>query len=231
MVTDDPNLKDESGTWEVVVDDSLIGSPFDRVLQVRYNPFKYTEDRYVIKIDGSVGIEGNLDALIDKFIEDGYDLSLMFHPTRNTMLEEYSAWVQTRQYPVENANYVLSFLAQAEGWNVKEWKGLCQLCYQIEVNNRLTTDLNRMTYAMLKYLGDRSSGIERVDQCIYSFVVQKYFGKAKILWVDQRMYQSQFFQWYPHHSDTPFAPMDVKKFIEPFWMNKRIHNQLRPQDL
>lgn len=231
MVTDNPNLKDESGTWEIVYDDTLTGSPFDKVLQVRYNPFKYTDDYYVIKVDGSVGIEGNLDVLIDKFIDGNYDLSLMFHPTRNTMLEEYSAWVQMRQYPVENANFILNFLQQAEGFNVKEWKGLCQLCYQIESRTRLTQDLNRLTYALLKMLGDKSTGIERVDQCIYSFALQKYFGNANILWVDQRMYQSKFFQWYPHHSNTPFQPMDVKDMREPYWMNKRQHNTLRPQDL
>ena len=235
MVTDDPNLKDESGTWEVICDDTLTGSTFDRVLQVRYNPFKYTDDRYVIKIDGSVGIEKNLDLLINKFIEGGYDLSLMFHPTRNTMYEEYLAWCQLRHYPTDQANFVLSFLVQLEGFNVKDWKGLCQLCYQIEVNNRITNDLNRMTYALLKYLGDKTSEIERVDQCIYSFVLQKYFNQAKIMWVDQRMYNSEAsnapFTWYPHHSDRPFAPMDVKDMIEPYWMNKRVHNQLRPQDL
>lgn len=231
MVTDDPDLKDESGTWEVVCDDTLTGSAFDKTFQVRYNPFKYTDDYYVIKVDGSVGIEGNLDPLIDRFIESGCDLSLMFHPTRNTMYDEYVSWVQSRQFPLDEANYALSFMVQAEGYDIKNWKGLVQLCYGIQKNTRLNNDLNRMTYSFLKYLGNKSDEIHRVDQTIFSFVVQKYFNKVKILWVDQRMYQSRFFQWYPHHSDTPFAPMDVKMMIEPYWMNKREHNQLRPQDL
>lgn len=235
MVTDDPNLKDESGTWEVVYDDTLTGSAFDRVLQVRYNPFKYTNDKYVIKVDGSVGIEKNLDRLIDKFIDGGYDLSLMFHPTRNTIYTEYESWCRVRQYPIENANTILSFLVQAEGYDVKNYKGLCQLCYQIERDNRITRDINRYTYALLKYLGDKITEIERVDQCIYSFVLQKYFTHTSIMWVDQRMYNGQAddapFTWYPHHSTTPFAPMDVKRMIEPYWANKRVHNAIRPKDL
>ena len=231
MVTDDPDLKDESGTWEVVCDDTLTGSTFDKCYQIRFNPFKYTDDHIVLRIDGSVGIEGNLDPIIDKFVEGNYDLSLMFHPTRNTMYDEYVAWVQSRGFPVEEANYVLSFMAQAEGFNVKEFKGLAQMCYEIQKDTRLNNDLNRMTYTFLKYLGNQSEEIHRVDQTIFSFIAQKYFNKANIMWVDQRMYQSKFFQWYPHHSDTPFAPMDVKTMIEPYWMNKRQHNQIRPQDL
>lgn len=231
MVTDDPDLKDESGTWEVVCDDTLTGSTFDKCYQIRFNPFKYTNDYYVLRVDGSVGIEKNLDPLIDKFIDGRYDLSLMFHPTRNTMYDEYVAWVQTRQFPLEEANYVLSFMVQAEGFNVKDYKGLAQMCYEIQTNSRLNNDLNRMTYTFLKYLGNKSEGIHRVDQTIFSFVVQKYFNKANILWVDQRMYQGPYFQWYPHHSDQPFAPMDVKNMKEPYWLNKRVHNTLRPQDL
>lgn len=231
LVTNDPNLKDESGSWEVVYDDTLSGSTFDKCYQIRFSPWRYTDDRIVLRIDGSVGVEGNLDPLIDKFIDSECDLSLMFHPTRNNMYDEYLAWVQMRKFPLEEANLALAFMAQAEGYGVRNWKGLAQMCYEIQVNNRLNNDLNRMTYTFLKYLGNKTDGIHRVDQTIFSFVAQKYFNRAKILWVDQRMYQSQFFQWYHHHSDTPFAPMDVKTMIEPYWMNKREHNQLRPQDL
>lgn len=235
MVTDDPNLTDQSGSWEIVVDDKLSGSTFDKCYQIRFNPFKYTDDDIVLRIDGSVGIEKNLDLLIDKFIDGGYDLSLMFHPTRNTLYDEYVAWVQGRQYSADQANAVLGFLQQGEGYPVKEFKGLAQMCYEIQKNDRLNNDLNRMTYTFLKYLGDKVTEIERVDQTIFSFVAQKYFGRANIMWVDQRMYGGEQynapFTWYPHHSNVPFAPVDVKNFIEPYWLNKRYHNQLRPQDL
>lgn len=231
LVTDDPNLKDESGSWEVIYDDTLTGSTFDKCYQIRFNPFQYTDDRIVLRVDGSVGIEKNLDPLIDKFIDGGYDLSLMFHPTRNTIYDEYTAWVLARHYPVEDANYVLTFMQVFEGFNVKDFKGLAQMCYQIQVNNETTCDLNRMTYAFLKYLGNKSDGIHRVDQTIFSFVLQKYFGTAKILWVDQRMYNGEWFTWYAHNSFDAFTPIDVEQMKEPYWLNKRVHNALRPQDL
>lgn len=234
MVTDDPNLKDESGSWEIVVDYTLEGNAFDKTLQVRYNPWKYTTDHIVIRIDGSVGIDKNLDPLIDRFQKDDYDMSLMTHPTRNTMFDEYAAWCAARGYDMNQANKVLGFLQMAEGYNVKEHKGLAQLCYFIQKKTRLNLDLNRMTYAFCKYLGD-GSGIERVDQCIFSFVLQKYFNKANVMWIDQRMYNGEHsdapFTWYPHNSDTPFAPIDVKGLTEPYFFNKRLHNLVRPQDL
>ena len=230
LVTNDPNLKDESGSWEVVYDDTLSGSTFDQCYQIRFNPFKYTDDKIVLRIDGSVGVNKNLDPLIDRYIKEGSELSLMFHPSRNTQFEEYTAWVQSRGYDVQQANKVLAFMQIAEGWNVKEFKGMAQMCYSIQTKNRLNEDLNRLTYAILKYLGD-SSGIERVDQTVFSFVLQKYFPMAKIMWVDQRMYQSDYFTWYAHNSNRAFAPMDVKSMREPYWNNKRYHNAVRPQDL
>ncbi len=235
MVTDDPGLKDESGTWEVVCDDTLTGSAFDKVMQIRWNPWKYTDDYIVLRIDGSVGVESNLDPLIDRFIKDDADLSLMLHPTRNTMYDEYLAWVQMRGYTIEQANAVLGFLQMGEGFPVKEHKGMCQLCYILQKRTRINQDMNRLTYAYLKYLGDKSSGVERVDQCVFSFVLQKYFNKAKVMWIDQRMYNGEAskapFQWYPHHSDQPFKPIDVKDMKEPYFFNKRLHNVVRPQDL
>lgn len=231
MVTDDPNLKDESGTWEIVYDDTLEGTPWEKTLQVRYNPFKYTDDPIVIKIDGSVGVNKSLDNLVDRFEKEDYDMSLMVHPTRNTLVQEYTAWVKQRQYPVEKANAILSTLAQAEGFPVNDYKGLAQLCFWIQRNTQINHLIDSFTHSWCKYFSDKNGEIERVDQAIASFVIQKYFPMCKIMFVDQRMYQSDYFTWYPHNSNQPFSKMYVKDMIEPFWMNKRLHNVVRPQDL
>ena len=230
MVTDDPDMKDESGTWDIVYDDSLTGSSFDRTLQVRYNPWKYTDDSIVVKIDGSVGVNKSLDDLIDRFEKEPYDMSLMVHPTRNDFISEYTAWVQNRQYPSEQANYILSFINNVEGFPIQQIKGLAQLCYWIQRKNKLNESANKFIYAWCKYFSGKED-VERVDQVVASFVLQKYFGKANIMWVDQRMYQSDYFTWYPHKSNVPFNKMDVKDMGEPYWLGKRLHNVVRPQDI
>lgn len=235
MVTDDPELKDESGTWEIFYDETLTGSAFDKVMQVRWNPWRYTDDYIVLRVDGSVGIDKNLDPLVDKYIKEDADLSIMLHPTRHTLVEEYTAWVQSRGYDAQQANSILAFLVQAESFPVNEWKGLAQLCYIMQRKSRLNEEINRMTYTWLKYFGDERTGIERVDQCIFSFVLQKYFSIAKIMYIDQRMYNGEHsnapFTWYPHNSDTPFKPIETKDMKEPYFFNKRVHGAVRPQDL
>lgn len=226
MVTDDPNLVDESGTWEIVCDKSLLNitDPFYRVIYVRNHCFQYTDDDIVIKIDGSVGINKSLDDIVDKFSDGKYDLSIMLHPTRNTMFDEYSAWVGMRGYDVNKANNILNFLANAEGYPVKDFKGLCQLCFCIQRRNVINVQINQMMWAWSCYLDGR------VDQCIFSFILQKYFPNVNIMFVDQRIYQSEYFTWYQHNSNNAFAPMDVKDMIDRYWLNKKLHNVLRPQD-
>lgn len=231
MVTDDPDLKDESGTWDIVYDETLTGTPFDKTLQVRYNPFKYTDDTIVVKIDGSVGVNKSLDNLIDRFEKEPYDMSLMAHPGWDNFVDEYTAWVKTREYPVAHANFVLTFINNVEGYNVQNYKGLMQACYWIQRRNKLNEDANRLIYAFCKYLAGRSDEVERVDQVIASFVLQKFFGTANIMWVDQRLYQSDYFTWYPHKSNVPFGKLEAKELCKPYWKGERLHNVVRPQDL
>ena len=139
--------------------------------------------------------------------------------------------MQSRGYDVQQANKVLGFLAQAEGYPVNDYKGLAQLCYIMQRRTRINEELNRMTYTFLKYLGDDHTDVERVDQCIFTFVLSKYFNSAKIMYIDQRMYNGEAskapFTWYPHHSDTPFKPIDVKEMSEPYFFNKRIINVIK----
>lgn len=224
MVTDDPNLKDELGTWKVVCDHSLTGSPFDKVMQVRHNPWKYCDTDIVVKVDGSVGINMNLDPIIDKFVDGGYDMSLMLHPSRYTMVEEYSAWVQIRGMKPEHANKVLSFMYGMEGYDVEHYKGLCQLCFQIQTKNELNTISNMMTYSLLKYLGD--GDVERCDQAVLSFILQKYFSNAKIMWVDNTIYDGRYFTWYAHNSNTPLIIPPKPMLVAPYWNNKPLIDEV-----
>lgn len=224
LVTDDPNLKDESGTWKVVCDHSLTGSPFDKVMQVRHNPWKYCDTDIVLKVDGSVGINMNLDPIIEKYVEGGYDMSLMLHPTRYTMLDEYKAWVQIRGMKVEQANKVLSFMMNMEGYDVEHYKGLCQLCWQIQKKNNLNTTLNMMTYSLLKYLGD--GDVERCDQAVFSFILQKYFPNSKIMLVDNTIYDGRYFTWYAHNSNTPLIIPPKPMLAAPYWNNKPLIDEV-----
>lgn len=229
LVTDNPNLT--SSTWEIkLVENQHPEDPFDLCYKIRFNPFDYVHTDIVVRIDGSMQVNKSLAPIIKKFNEERYDIALLFHPTRTTLYDEYVAWVQQRQYPVEQANTVLNFLAQYEGYDVKNYKGLYQYNFMIQRNNKVNNDLNRMTLALLKYLAPVGKQVERVDQTIGSFIVNKYFNQMKIMWWDERLCHSQFFTWYAHGSNNPFAFGGVKDLCKPFAFNKPYHNQNRPDD-
>ena len=125
LVTDNVNLT--SDTWEVlVVDNPHPEDNFDLCYKIRFNPFDYVHTDIVVRIDGSMQVNQSLAPIIKKFEDEKYDIALLFHPTRSTLIEEYTAWVQQRGYNMEQANAVLNFLAAFEGYDVKNYKGLYQ---------------------------------------------------------------------------------------------------------
>ena len=99
-----------SNTWTVVYCDDLTGSTFNKCYQIRFNPFNYVHTDMVMRIDGSMAINKDLMPLFKAFESTDADCMMMVHPTRNTMYDEYVAWVQTRNYPAEQADRILNFM-------------------------------------------------------------------------------------------------------------------------
>ena len=229
LVTDNPNLTSE--TWEIkLVDNPHPEDPFDLCYQIRFNPFVYVNTDIVVRIDGSMQVNKSLAPIIKKFNDDQYDIALMFHPTRATLYDEYVAWANSRGYNSEQANKILNFLARFEGYDVKNYKGLYQYNFMIQRNTKVNNDLNRMTLALLKYLAPVGKQVERVDQTIGSFIINKYFNQMKIMWWDERLCHSQFFTWMAHNTNTPFTFGGVETLSKPFAFNKPYHNNMKPDD-
>lgn len=221
LVTDNRSLT--SSTWNVVyVDNPHPEDPFDLCYQIRFNPFDYVHSDIVIRIDGSMVITGNLDYLVEYFNKENYDICLEIHPTRNNQYDEYLAWVQTRNYPVEQANMVLSFMSAMEGYDVKNHKGLYQYNFMIQRKNKVNMDINRMTLAFLKWLAPMGKEVERIDQTVGSFVINKYFNMVKVLPVSQMICTSgKYFKWCKHGSDDVME--DGYNYSQPYLFNNPIN--------
>lgn len=221
-VTDDRSIT--SSTWNVVyIDNPHPEDNFDLCFYIRYNPFEFVHSDTVIKIDGSMGVSGNLDKLIDVFWGNDYECAVSIHPTRSRMLEEYQAWVSQRNYPVEQANKCLSFMAAAEGYDVKEYKGLYQYNLMIQRKDKFNMDWNRMTYSLIKYLAPEGKEIDRLDQTIGSFVLNKYFNGAKVLPLSQNVSTSgRYFKWFAHNTDTPLNCEGIQ-FSQPYLFNEPVN--------
>lgn len=212
-VTDDPKLK--SKTWKVVYDKSLNGlSTFDKCYEVRFHLFDYVSTDVCIRIDGSVEICKSLDKLIDKFNKGGYKLALMPH-SRTSLIEEYNAWVNTRGYDRDRAMSILNLLGNITKYDFN-YKGQAELTICIERNCKEVEDLDRMTYAFLRYLGSEDK-IERIDQTIYTVILNRYFNKLPVMLIfNQILLDSPYLKIYHHDSDETYTinyDRDKKFFV------------------
>ena len=64
------------------------------------------------------------------------------------------------------------------------YKSLFQGCFKIVRRGKTNSDFERLTMAFLKYLGTDTE-IERLDQTVYSFVLNRYFNNIKIMPVSE----------------------------------------------
>ena len=219
-VTDDRSIT--SSTWNVVyVDNPHPEDNFELCYQIRFNPFDYVHSDIVIRIDGSMVVCGNLDKLVEEFNRKDYDIMLEIHPTRSTMYDEYLTWCKVRSYPIEQANKCLNFIAGMEGYDIKKYKGLYQYNFMIQRKNKVNMDINRMTLATIKYLAPEGKQIDRLDQTIGSFIINKYFNNIKVIPVSQRVCTSGvYFKWCQHGSDKVMD--DNYNYATPYLFNQVI---------
>ena len=221
-ITDDHSIT--SSTWSVIYDDGLTGSTFDKVFQIRYNPFRYTDNEVVMKIDGSMAIVKDLMPLFKFFDEGGYDCAMMIHPTRNTMYDEYLAWVQLRGYPIEQANRSLVFMA-SNGYDVRNYKGLFQYNFIMQRNNEINNRLKAETYNLLKMNAPKGETVDRLDQTLGSFVINTHYPELKILPVGQYVcvkdFYGGYFDWCMHGTEIPMV-YDSSRDTLPYMRNEPV---------
>lgn len=216
LVTDDPGLK--SSTWDVRFAGGMEGmSAFDKCYEVRFHPFRYATTDTVVRVDGSVGINRSLRPIVDAFWDGDYDRCLMIHPSRRTMPEEYEEWVNTRNYPRAQADRCLAFMARM-GYDLGT-EGLFQGCFEIVKKTHVNSLINNITFDLLRYLGEEGK-IERIDQTIWSFVINHLFAGLKVLPVSQKIItDGHLMTWYLHKSKKkrpniePVAPVMFGKDI------------------
>ena len=211
LITDDPNLK--SATWEVICDPSLAGcNPIESNYDVRLHPFRYAHTDVVVRIDGSIQLKKSLAPLLKTFNDGGYDRCLMIHPARNNFEQELECWITQRHYPQEVADRTLRMM-KAWGYDL-DYQGMFQGCFEIVRNTAKNRDINRLTYHLMKYTGGEEV-IDRLDQHIFSFVVNTLHRDLKIMPVSENLVtHSQFAQWYFHNSMRPITkPVEIQPMM------------------
>ena len=211
LITDDKNLK--SATWQVIYDPSLAGrNPIESNYDVRLHPFRYANTDVVVRIDGSIQLKKSLAPLLKDFNDGGYDRCLMIHPARNNFAQELECWIKDRNYQQDMADRCLKMM---RGFGCDfEYKSMFQGCFEIVRNTEKNRDINRLTYHLMKYTGGEDV-IDRLDQHIFSFVVNTLHRDLKILPVSENLVtHSQFAQWYFHNSMRPITkPVEIQPMM------------------
>lgn len=206
----------QSDTWEVIYDPELCGSNFHKVMDIRWHPWRYTQDDIVISVDGSIGIHESLDPLVCEFRNGGYELALMVHPYRTTADAEYSTWISRRNYPAQRARWHREIMQRC-GYDTASYHGLYQMTMMIRRRCRLVENWNNINCGLLMVAG--GSEYDRLDQVLVSFSLNKWFPEAHVMWLSEMVIHSRYMTWYRHGSDQPNIP---GKFIEPYGFNKRV---------
>ena len=207
-VTDNEKLK--SDNWKIIVDHDLDGlSPFDKCYRVRFNLFKYATTPVCIYVDGSIQIHKSLRKLFDDFMNSGADVGLNIHPYRDNLKDEYEMWIKIRNYPRKNFEKCKCFFNAAK-YDINQ-KGLYQGSVRICKNTELNKEIDSNVFLSLVELGKDENKIERLDQTIYSFIINYLYKDIKIFPFAQQVFQSKYMSWCQHGTNCIHKYTNVNK--------------------
>ena len=220
-VTDNPKYKEQTKVWKVIVDKDLEGlSVFDKCYSVRFNLFKYVTTPVCIYMDGSVQVYKPLTKLYNDFMNSGNDLGLIIHPLRYSIPKEYAIWQSIRNYPAANAEKCMKAMS-AMGYDFN-YKGLYEMTVRIVKNTERNKLIDQSCFELLKKLGTKDK-IERLDQTVYSFLLNQEFNDTKVFPMSEQIIHSDYMKWCIHKTDKingNIANTDVRN--EGFLFNQMV---------
>lgn len=203
-ITDNPKMQEQTKVWKVIVDKDLEGlSIFDKCYSVRFNLFKYATAPVCIYMDGSFQIHKSLRKIYEDFMKSGSDLGLHIHYNRVDLLSEYNTWVLERNYPFSQYLKCLNFIHES-GYDFT-YRGLYECSFRICKNTELNKEIDTRVFQTLKNLG--TDCIERLDQPIYCFILNKYYSSTKIFPVSQCWFFTGYLNHCAHRSNTAYPNM------------------------
>jgi hypothetical protein len=189
-VTDQKYLK--SKIWKIVYDEiPQAGCVRDKMVYVKYCPFKYTTADEICVIDGSMEIKNSLIPLFEQL--DGNDILVKAHPDRNNLLDELHAWIRMRHMPGE---YVKKFEMMASHENISlKTNFLIESCVMLYKNNEKVNELCKMVISLMSFLGNAPC-LFLSNQICLTFLLQTFFKCIRFAWLSQ----VNFFNRYRHNT-------------------------------
>lgn len=215
LITDREDL--ESKTWKVICDSTLYGSAANKTRDVKWHPWRYTDDNIVIMLDGSISVNESLDEIVEAFVAGGYELGMMIHPERNTARDEMNAWMDWRCLNPNDAERQLSVM-ESSGYSINSYRGLYQCCLKICRRTPAVMRWLETVAGLLTLCGNRGE-YATPEQVLASFALNKWWSFLPVMWVSERLINSHYLTWYIHGTDNPLIHTE---FIQPYAFNKPV---------
>lgn len=185
-VTDQKDLK--SSDWKIIYDEiPQANCVRDKMVYVKYNPFKYTDADRICVIDGTLEITKSLIPLFEQ-VKDN-DLLVKLHPERNNLFIELCEWIKTRGMP-KDAIHKFQIIAKHEHLDLNK-KFLLESCVIIYTRKPIIQELCEEEISFMKFLGNNGN-LFLSNQCVLSLLIQK--AKVKFGFINQK----DFFKRYNH---------------------------------
>lgn len=223
-VTDDRSIT--SSTWNVVyVENEHPEDNMDLCYTIRFNPFDYVSTDVVIRIDGTTTPCGDTDEIYETFINGGYDIGLFIHPNRYRFDEELATWEKYRKYNHGQTDKTLGFI-RSSGYDVEGYLGMFQGNVMIHKNTETNKEICDKTLSLMRQLAYESR-IDRLDQVIFSFVVNSEYNHLKVLPLGDNILDGSYFKmfWHGTYVRIPVKITKNKKYmfnkeVEPYKFKK-----------
>lgn len=191
-VTDNRELK--SNVWHFVYQDfPNVKYNRDKVVLVKFNPFRFINTESVCVIDSTLEIKKSLKGLFELLNES--DLIFKKHPLRNSLGEELPMWF-TRGLTNESFHKFLSlaFFDRKDLYSVFEFEG----CLFLLNKTPDSVSLMAKVISYSEYLGSDGNFIP-TNQCPLSYVIDKFYrDKVSVIDVDT---QQNYFNRYHHNGE------------------------------
>ena len=201
-VTDNKDLR--SDTWKIIYTDMQLSSEatsVQRAFSARWQWHSFTTTDICVIMDASVSIVQNLQPLIHRISK--YDAMIMSHVCRDTIADEYIAWIQSRGVDMK---YMEQFARYVYPYDIQHVKGLFSTGMMIMNRNENTISLSNSVLQMMQQV---SNSEDRVDQIYLSYLLNtKYFNTLDICFTTMQYMFTRYFNLHYHNTDcviTEFA--------------------------
>ena len=183
-VTDQKDLK--SSDWKIIIDEMPnIKCVRDKMVYVKYNPFKYTDADYACVIDGTLEIKSSLLPLFEQL--NDHDILVKPIPTKHSIYTALQEWIRTRNMP---SNAIQKFQVMAKHDKIDIYKNyLIESCVLVYKNSSKTQELFNKELDYMKFLGENGN-LFLSNQCVLTYIIQN--EDFNIGYINQKLYFNRY---------------------------------------